>query len=140
MSDILSSSAPLSSDISMILQLVVLGIILVGFAVVKQRKHQIHGVLMAIAALVNTASILVVMVPVALRVTDTSLPGLGFIFRTHILMGLLIEGMAVYIIADWRFQEPGPTCFQRKNWMLTLTIVWIAELLFGMMLYMKLYL
>lgn len=139
MSDILSSAAPLSSDISMILQLVVLGIILVGFVVVKQRKHQIHGVLMAFAALANTASILVVMVPVALSITDTSLPGLGFIFRTHILLGLLIEGVAIYIITDWRFQQPGPTCFQRKNWMLTLTIGWIAELIFGMLLYMKLY-
>lgn len=140
MSDILSSSAPLSSDISMILQLVVLGIILVGFAVVKRRSYKVHGIFMFLATLVNTASILVVMIPVALRVTDTSLPGLSFVFRTHIILGLLIEGVAIYLVADWRFQNPGPTCIQRKKWMLTLTIGWISELIFGMLLYMKLYL
>ncbi len=140
MSDILSSAAPLSSDISMILQLVALGIILVGFIIVKQKRHQIHGVLMAIAALVNTASILVVMVPVALGLVDSSNPSLTFFFRAHVLLGLLVEGAAIYIVADWRFQNPGPTCFQRKNWMLTLTMGWISNLLLGMIVYMKLYL
>ncbi len=130
----------MSSDISMILQLVVLGIILVGFIVVKRRSFRVHGILMALATLVNTASILVVMVPVALRLVDSSLPNFSFFFRTHILLGLLIEGVAIYLVADWRFQNPGPTCFQRKKWMLTLTIVWIAELLLGMIVYMKLYL
>ena len=140
MSDILSSSAPLSSDISMILQLVVLGIILVGFIVVKRRSFRVHGIFMFIATLVNTASILVVMIPVALRLVNSSLPNFSFFFRTHVLLGLLIEGVAIYLVADWRFQNPGPTCFQRKKWMLTLTIMWIAELLLGMIVYMKLYL
>ena len=139
MSDLLSSSAPLSSDISMILQLVALGLILVGFAVVKKKSFKGHGMLMFLATLVNLASILVVMVPVALNIGDTSLPGFNFLFRSHIVLGLLVIGGAAYIVADWRFQNPGPTCFQRKNWMLTLTMFWIAELVVGMMLYMKLY-
>lgn len=139
MSDILSSSAPLSSDISMILQLVALGIILVGFAVVKKRSYKAHGALMFLATLTNLVSILVVMVPVALNLGDTSLPGFNFLFRTHIILGLMIIGGAGYIVIDWRFKEPGPTCFQRKKWMLTLTMFWIAELIVGMMLYMKLY-
>ena len=140
MSDLLSSSAPLSSDVSMIMQLVALGIILVGFVVVKKRGYKVHGILMALAALVNTASILVVMVPVALSLVDTSLPNFNFFFRAHILLGLAVELAALYIVVDWRFQNPGPTCFQRKNWMLTLTMGWIANLLLGMIVYMKLYL
>ena len=140
MSDILSSSAPLSSDISMILQLVALGIILVGFVVVKKRSYKVHGIMMALAALINTASILVVMVPVALGLADSSNPSLTFFFRAHVLLGLLVEGVAIYIVADWRFQNPGPTCFQRKKWMLTLTMGWISNLLLGMIVYMKLYL
>jgi uncharacterized membrane protein YozB (DUF420 family) len=139
MSDLLSSSAPLSSDISMLLQLGSLGIIILGFAVVKRRNFKVHGVLMFLATLANTASILVVMVPVALSLADISIPGFNFLFRAHIILGLLVEGVAVYIVADWRFQNPGPTCFQRKNWMLTLTLFWIAELIAGMLLYMRLY-
>ena len=139
MSDILSSAAPLSSDISMILQLVALGIILVGFVVVKKKNYKVHGAMMFLATLVNLASILVVMVPVALNLGDSSLPGFNFLFRSHIVLGLAVIGGAAYIVAEWRFKEPGPTCFQRRKWMLTLTMFWIAELVVGMMLYMKLY-
>ncbi|MES0325742.1 MAG: hypothetical protein ABUK18_07670 [Candidatus Bathyarchaeia archaeon] len=79
------------------------------------------------------------MIPVALRLGDSSIAGLNMLFRAHALIGLIVEATAVYLVADWRFQKPGPTCFQRKNWMLTLTLVWIGELILGMLLYMKLY-
>lgn len=139
MSDLLSTSAPVSSDISMILQLVVMGVILVGFVLANKRRLMPHGAVMLIATLLNTGSILVVMIPVALRLGDSSIAGINLLFRTHALIGLIVEAMAVYLVADWRFQKPGPTCFQRKNWMLTLTLVWIGELILGMLLYMKLY-
>jgi len=139
MSDLLSTSAPLSSDISMILQLVALGLILVGFVIARRRSYMPHGIVMFIATLLNTGGILVVMIPVALRLGDSSLPGLNMLFRAHAVLGLIIEVAAVYLVADWRFQKPGPTCFQRKNWMLTLAIGWIAELILGMLLYMRLY-
>lgn len=105
----------------------------------KRKSFKAHGVMMFLATLVNLASILVVMVPVALNIGDTSLPGFNFLFRSHIVLGLAVIVGAAYIVADWRFKEPGPTCFQRKKWMLTLTMFWIAELVIGMMLYMKLY-
>ncbi len=140
MSDLFNSAAPLSSDISMILQLLALGLIIVGFFIVKRRSFKVHGALMAVAALMNTASILVVMIPTALRLVDTSIPNLNTLFRSHILLGVVVEGIALYLVIDWRFQNPGPTCFQRKNWMLGLSIAWIAEVMLGMLLYMKMYL
>ena len=139
MSDLLNTSAPVSSDISMILQLAVMGVILVGFGFAYRRRFMSHGAVMFIATLLNTGSILVVMIPVALRLGDSSLAGLNMLFRAHAFIGLMVEATAVYLVADWRFQKPGPTCFQRKNWMLTLTLVWIGELILGMLLYMKLY-
>ena len=139
MSDLLDSAAPLSSDISMILQLAALGLILMGFAIVKRRNLKAHGVFMFLATLMNTASILVVMVPVALNLANISIPGFNFLFRTHMMLGVIVESVAVFIVADWRFQNPGPTCIQRRNWMLTLSLFWIAELLVGMILYMRLY-
>ena len=139
MSDLLSTSAPVSSDISMILQLVVMVVILVGFVFANKRSFMSHGVVMFIATLLNTGSILVVMIPVALRLGDSSIIGFNMLFRTHALLGIIIEAAAIYLLADWRFQKPGPTCFQRKNWMLTLTLVWIGELILGMLLYIRLY-
>ncbi len=139
MSDLLSTSAPVSSDISMILQLAVMGVILVGFVFANRRSFMTHGAVMFIATLLNTGSILVVMIPVALRLGDSSIIGFNMLFRAHALLGIIIEGMAIYILADWRFQKPGPTCFQRKNWMLTLTLAWMGVLILGMLLYLRLY-
>ena len=116
-----------------------MGVILVGFVFANRRRFMSHGAVMFIATLLNTGSILVVMIPVALRLGDSSIAGLNMLFRAHALIGLIVEATAVYLVADWRFQKPGPTCFQRKNWMLTLTLVWIGELILGMLLYMKLY-
>ena len=139
MSDLLSTSAPVSSDISMILQLAAMGLILIGFVIAKRRSFMPHGVVMFIATLLNTGAILVVMIPAALGLGDSSIPGFNLLFKVHALLGLIVEVTAVYVVADWRFQKPGPTCFQRKNWMLILTLGWIAELILGMLLYLKLY-
>ena len=139
MSDLLSTSAPVSSDISMILQLAAMGLILTGFVFAKRRSFMPHGIVMFIATLLNTGAILMVMIPVALGLGDSSIIGFNMLFRTHALIGLIVEAAAIYILAEWRFQKPGPTCFQRKKWMLTLTLVWIGELILGMLLYMRLY-
>ena len=87
----------------------------------------------------NTAAILAVMIPVALRPMDASISGLNLLFKSHALLGLIVESISLYIVAEWRFQKPGPTCFQRKNWMLGLAMLWMTELIIGILLFMKLY-
>lgn len=139
MASILNTSAPLSSEISMSLQLLALGILIIGFIVVQRKKYVSHGAIMFVATLMNTGAILAVMIPVALRLAETSIPEINFLFRSHILLGLIVECISIYIVADWRFQEPGPTCFQRKNWMLGLSLFWMTELILGILLFMKLY-
>ncbi|MFH1179266.1 MAG: hypothetical protein V1710_02785 [Candidatus Bathyarchaeota archaeon] len=139
MASILNTSAPLSSEISMTLQLLALGVLIIGFLIVKRKNYTSHAVIMLIATIMNTAAILTVMIPVALRLAATSIPEINFLFRSHILLGLIVEVVSIYILADWRYQEPGPTCFQRKNWMLGLSLFWMTELIIGMILFMKLY-
>jgi uncharacterized membrane protein YozB (DUF420 family) len=139
MANLLDTTAPLSSEISMIIQLVSLVIIIVGFVIVKQKKYRIHGIVMFSATLMNTAAVLIVMIPVAIRLSGTSIPGLNLTFRLHFLIGLIVELIAVYILVDWRFQKPGPTCFQRKKWMLGLSLTWIAEVILGILVFTKLY-
>ena len=139
MASLLNTNAPMSSEISMILQLAALGVLVIGFIIVKQRKYMPYGVTMFIATVLNIVSVATVMLPVALRLEDTSIPGFNLLFRSHIILGIAILAISVWIIADWRFQKPGPTCFQRKNWMLGLGLVWTAQLIIGMLLFLKLY-
>lgn len=139
MASILNTSAPFSSELSMLLQLIALGLLIIGFIIVKRKKIAPHGAIMFTAVLTNTAAILTVMIPVALRLADTSIPGFNLLFRSHALLGLIVEAVSIYIVADWRLQKPGPTCYQRKNWMLGLSLFWMAELILGILLFMKLY-
>ncbi|MHA2394733.1 MAG: hypothetical protein ACXAEX_22620 [Promethearchaeota archaeon] len=123
----------------MIIQLLSLVILIVGFIIVKRKKYRSHGVLMFSATLLNTAAVLIVMIPVALRLSGTSIPGFNLVFRLHILLGFTVELIAAYILTDWRFQKPGPTCFQRNRWMLGLGLAWIAEVILGILIFTKLY-
>lgn len=139
MASLLNTNAPMSSELSMILQLVSLLILVIGFIIVKQKNYKWHGVTMFIAGVLNLISVLTVMVPVALRLSDTSIPGVNLLLRSHIVLGLFVLGLAGYILAEWRFQQPGPTCFQRKKWMLGLALSWIAQIIIGMLFFMRLY-
>ena len=139
MANLLNTNAPLSSELSLILQLLSLGILIIGFIVVKQKKHQTHGITMFAAGVLNTLSVLLVMIPVAFRLLDTSIPGFTLLFRSHILLGIIVIALSGYILIDWRFQKPGPTCFQRKKWMLGLSLTWMAQVIIGILLFLKLY-
>jgi uncharacterized membrane protein YozB (DUF420 family) len=139
MASLLNTPAPFSSELSMLIQLIGLGLLIIGFIIVKRKRYANHGAVMFAAVTMNTLAILTVMIPVALRLTDTSIPGFNLLFRSHALLGLIVEGIGIYILAEWRFQKPGPTCFQRKNWMLSLGMLWMTEVIIGILLFMKLY-
>lgn len=139
MANLLNTNAPMSSELSMMLQLIALGLLIVGFIVAKRKNYKVHGLIMFIAAVLNIVSVLTVMIPVALRLTNISIPGFNLIYRTHNFLGLIVIGTSSYILVDWRFQKPGPTCFQRKKWMLGLALSWIAQVIIGMLVFLRLY-
>jgi uncharacterized membrane protein YozB (DUF420 family) len=139
MANLLDTTAPLSSEISMIIQLMSLVILIVGFVIVKRKEYRIHGIVMFSATLMNTAAVLIVMIPVAIRLFGTSIPGFNLVSRLHFLIGLIVELIAAYLLIDWRFQKLGPTCFKRKKWMLGLGLTWIAEVILGILVFTKLY-
>jgi uncharacterized membrane protein YozB (DUF420 family) len=139
MANLLNTTAPLSSELSLILQLLSLAVLVIGFIVVKRKNYKIHGGAMFAAGALNVISVLIVMLPVALRLLDNSIPGFNFLFRSHILLGIVVIALAGYILVEWRFQNPGPTCFQRKKWMLGLSLGWMAQVIMGILLFLRLY-
>ena len=139
MASLLNTPAPLSSEVSMTVQLLALTLLVIAFIIVKRRNHMGHGAIMFTAAVMNVGSILAVMIPAALRLNETSVTSFNFILRTHALLGLVIVAISVYILVEWRFQKPGPTCFQRKHWMLGLSLFWMTQVIIGMIFFMQLY-
>jgi uncharacterized membrane protein YozB (DUF420 family) len=130
----------MSSELSLVLQIVALGIIIFGFILVKQKYIKIHGTTMFTAAILNMVSVLTGMVPIAIRLADNSIPGFNPLFRIHIIVGLVVIITSGYLLVEWRFQKPSQTCYQRKKWMLGLSLVWIAQVILGILLFMSLYL
>jgi uncharacterized membrane protein YozB (DUF420 family) len=139
MSSLLNTNAPLISEISMIIQLVSLGFLLIGFIVVKRKNLRYHGVIMFLAFILNIITVLVVMLPTALGMIENSIPSFNLLFRSHILLGLFVIGLSGYILVNWRFMEPGPTCSQNKKWMLGLSLAWMAQVIIGILLFTRLY-
>ncbi|HDJ22001.1 MAG TPA: hypothetical protein ENF19_02205 [Candidatus Bathyarchaeota archaeon] len=139
MSGLLGTTAPLASDVSMLAQLVALAGLGVGFILVKRRRVRLHGLVVALSFLANLASTLLVMVPVAQRLFRLGVSGLGLVIKFHALLGAVVVGLAGYILVEWRLQEPGPTCWQRKPWMLPLALAWTAQVILGMLIYLRLY-
>lgn len=123
----------------MILQLLSLSILLIGFVVVKRKYLRTHGLIMFLASILTIITVLTVMVPTALELIETSLPGFNLLFRSHVLLGLFVVGLSGYILVNWRFLEPGPTCLQNKKWMLGLSLVWMGQIIIGILLFMRLY-
>jgi len=138
MATLLETNAPLGSEISMVLHLFALLLLLVGFIAVKRKRHVIHGVTMACATL-SVVAALAVMVPRAINLGEPQIHGFILLMRSHLILGVVILGVSLWILAEWRLQEPGPTCFQRKKWMLWLALAWILEVIIGMLLFVELY-
>ncbi len=94
---------------------------------------------MFVAGLLNVLSIASVMLPSALELNNVSISGFNLLFRAHIVIGVFVLLVSVYILAEWRFREPGPTCFQRKKWMLGLALAWMGQIIIGMLLFLRFY-
>jgi uncharacterized membrane protein YozB (DUF420 family) len=140
MSGLLSTYAPLWSDVNLILQLVILAALGGGAVIVKRKQLARHGYVMAACVALNTVSIFLVMAPVALGLLGggqlTRLTGLTAL---HVAIGVAVEAAAVYLVSVWRFRKPGPTCLRYKRWMRALAGAWAFEAALGVLIYVMLY-
>ena len=106
----------------------------------KRKKLVQHGWLMLILTLLNLASIIVVMAPVAYQLlTRLTLSSFSLITILHASLGLIVLYLSIRLLTIWRFQKPGSTCYRMKDQMLKLYLFWVAEVILGIALYYQLY-
>ncbi len=121
---------------NLLLQLVILGGLFYGILMVKKGRLNSHGTVVFSAFVFNTLSILVIMLPSAIRIMGGAEKStFTLIVVIHIILGTLVEGLGAYIITRWRFQPPGPTCFSMKRLMRILASLWILSVILGMIVY-----
>lgn len=145
MSGILGTKADLPQDITLLSQIALLLILIVGYKLIKDKKLKTHGLIMSIAVLLHTITIFMVMIPSFIIHFDTLLKNafsLGVIITwIHALAGITAELLGIVLIFEWKFQPPPKmTCIKRKWMMRPLFMLWTLALMLGIAFYMYYYL
>lgn len=145
MSGILGTNANLSQDITLLSQIAILLILLVGYKSVKDKKLLSHGRTMTAAVILHTLTIVPVMIPSFILYFDVLLtspfsPGI-LITWIHVIVGLLAELLGVFLVSEWRFRPLSTmTCIKRKRVMGPLLMMWTSASILGIAFYVYYYL
>jgi hypothetical protein len=129
-----------TSQLNLYIQIILVVGLTIGLFLSRRKKLVQHGWLMLFLTLLNLASIIVVMVPVAYRLlTMLSLSSFSLIAVLHAIFGLIVLYLSIRILLVWRLQKLGPTCYKMKNQMLRLYLFWVAEVILGVAIFYQLY-
>jgi hypothetical protein len=138
-SNILGTPAPLSSDISLVIQVAVILVLSGAVYRAKGRLFLQHAYLMLVCTILNTASVALVMIPVAWAlIQGVALSGFMVLVLVHAITGITVLIASYYLMWVWRLDKPGP-CFKQKNKMRLLAAAWVVEVAAGIAVYYLLY-
>jgi len=125
------------------LQVVILFLLILGLPFVKGRdsKKNVkrHGYLTALALLLHTVLILLVMIPSF----DTNLgiisnlSILGSIdLWSHVILGTTAEISGVILVGSWLYKSPSKmSCAKNKRWMMPIFVIWAVSLTNGALIH-----
>lgn len=134
MSGLFGTQAPITSDLALVIQSIVLILLLVGFRLGRKKTPDSlsrHERLMKLVVLLNTVTLLIVMVPSFVSSLDLVLAEaatLGFpLILFHHSLGLIAEALGVTLV----FKKFGNV----RLWMKVTLLVWLVTLVFGFTVY-----
>jgi hypothetical protein len=132
------SSDPVG-DISLVLQVVILFVLILGLPFVKglgvKKSFFMHGYLTIFALILHSVLIFIVMIPVFNNGIG-ELGGLSFLAAltvwSHVILGTVAEILGIIVIGFW-FLKPlsNMACLRMKNVMLPLFIMWTLSIING---------
>jgi hypothetical protein len=132
----------LVSTLTLVIQLVVFALLIVGFTLKRRKSFLQHGFLMVSAVFLHLISVLIIMVPSfeAITFTVTALPvTIVALSIIHAVFGLTALVLGIWISASWRFRQGLQYCAPKKSLMLVTFVVWTIAILIGVALYFILY-
>ena len=130
----------MSPGLNLLAQLVITGVLLTAIMLAKRQEFRLHGLVIASAIVLNSFSILLVMVPSALRIfSGTSLNSFTLAVGIHAILGTIAQLAGLYIVWIWRLREPGDSCFRLRGRMRSLSGLWTLMVVLGALVYYMLY-
>ena len=132
----------ITATISLVIQLVVLGLLLGGWWLKAVKKFRQHGITMLSAVVLHAILILMWMIPsfsVFLGAPDSInyADVIVIIVLFHAFAGIVAFVFGVWLVGSWHLKTNMKTCFAKKNIMRVTLALWLIALLFGIILYLK---
>lgn len=142
MNGFLGTSAPLLSDLSLVLSLVLGAVAVFGAVRAHQRRFSTHCPVMATAMLLNWLPVLVVMVPAWLESAGGGGPLAGEAFSLapvlHGILGAVTQLLMTYTVVRMYWAEELPP--ERPIWLMRITLVlWLLTVIGGTAVYVASY-
>jgi len=130
------------ATISLVIQLVVLGLLFGGVWLKAMKKFRQHGIIMLSAVVLHAILIFTWMIPMfsgflsaptPINLADT----LVIIILVHAFAGIIAFVLGVWLVGSWHLKADLKTCFAKKNIMRVTIALWLIALIFGIILYLK---
>ena len=104
----LGTSAPLQSDMSLIIQVVILVFLVFAITKAMKKEYMRHAYLMLVCLTLTLWNAFIVMVPKALSLIRMYRPyGLSLLVRVHLTFGVIVFLLGFYLIWVWRLKYWG---------------------------------
>ena len=134
----------IAATVSLVIQIVVLGLLFFGYTLKKKQKFRQHGLTMLCAVVLHAITIFAVMVPSF--VGGFSPPGaidfsnmLVVIAMVHAVTGVIAFILGVGLVTSWRLRKDLKPCFAKKQFMRVTIMIWMIALVLGIVLYWYFY-
>ena len=126
---------------SLLIQIIVLLLLFYGYWLKKKMKFRQHGIVMTLATVLHLTMILYIMIPSFVEgiIPDYIVPSplaiISVVGLIHGILGTTALSLGVWLVASWRFRKNLKGCFNKKKFMFITLNVWIASIVFGIILY-----
>jgi uncharacterized membrane protein YozB (DUF420 family) len=131
----------LLSDVSLILQLLVLAFLVSGVALKRLGRLRQHALVMFGAVVLHLSTVLVVMVPSfgsylfsgTVDFADVYVP----VTLVHVLAGGLAVLLGLWLVGSWGFRVDLQKCFGRRKFMIIALGLWLFAVVVGIVLFLR---
>ena len=130
----------LIATVSLVLQIIILFLLFGGLWLKAKKKFRQHGIVMLVAVVLHTITILAVMFPSFRAIMTGDVPILiSTITSIHGVLGIVAEVLGIWIVASWRLRTSLQYCMPKKKWMLLTIISWLTAIILGVIIYLHFY-
>jgi uncharacterized membrane protein YozB (DUF420 family) len=131
--------------LSLILQIVIFVLLVVGYNFKRKQKYRLHGTTMASAFLLHVILIFAIMIPslviaiIPEFILVAPLELASIVVIIHAILGSSTFALGGYVVFAWHFKKDFQGCFNRKKFMLAALPLWLTTLVFGGIIFVIFY-